>query len=224
MIEYTLIRSRRRTLAIHIQDGEVTVRAPLRMPKREIDRIVASKALWIADRRARSQERAERRKAFALRYGDAVLFRGAEYPVTARAGARAGFDGERFYFPPDLAQEQIKALLVRVYRMLAKAHLHERVTHFAARMGTRPAGMRITAAKTRWGSCSAKKSINFSWRLVLADDAVIDYVVVHELAHLREMNHAARFWAIVEGVLPDYRERRARLGALQERLGAEDWG
>ncbi|MDR2133353.1 MAG: M48 family metallopeptidase [Clostridiales Family XIII bacterium] len=220
---YTLIRSRRRSLAIHVQDGEVTVRAPLRVSKREIDAFVASKAHWLADKLARSRELAARREAFAPDYGDAILFRGAEYPVAARDGTRAGFDGELFYFPPELSREQLKALIVRVYRMLAKARLSERVAHFAARMGVRPSAVRVTAAKTRWGSCSAKKSLSFAWRLALADDEVIDYVVVHELAHIREMNHSARFWAVVEGVLPDYRARRARLKALRERLCAEDW-
>jgi predicted metal-dependent hydrolase len=67
------------------------------------------------------------------------------------------------------------------------------------------------------------KSLNFSWRLVMADDAAIDYVVVHELAHITEMNHSPEFWAIVAGVLPDYKERRRRLKLLQLRLNSEDW-
>ena len=90
-------------------------------------------------------------------------------------------------------------------------------------MEVAPSAVGITAAKTRWGSCSARRSINFSWRLAFADDAVIDYVVVHALAHITEMNHSARFWAIVAAVLPDYRERRERLKILQRRLVAENW-
>ncbi|MDR2568929.1 MAG: M48 family metallopeptidase, partial [Oscillospiraceae bacterium] len=74
-----------------------------------------------------------------------------------------------------------------------------------------------------WGSCSAKKSLNFSWRLIMADEDVIDYVVVHELAHLIEMNHSVRFWAVVERVLPDYRERQKWLRELQRKLNVEDW-
>ena len=94
---------------------------------------------------------------------------------------------------------------------------------FAKRMDVTPTAIKINGAKTRWGSCSAKKSLNFSWRLIMADDDVIDYVVVHELAHIAEMNHSARFWALVEGALPDYQSRKAKLKALQQRLSIEDW-
>jgi predicted metal-dependent hydrolase len=229
MTDYTLIRSRRRTAAIHIKDCCVEVRAPMKMPKRDIDRFVASKEKWTIERLAQSQSIAARRETFSLSYGDTVIFRGTEYPLTAKDGKRAGFDGERVYLPPDITPEQVKSAVVQIYRRLAKQLLIERVEHYAKLMNALPIAVRINGAKTRWGSyhptnasvrgdpgCSAKKSLNFSWRLVMADDAVIDYVVVHELAHITEMNHSARFWAVVAGVLPDYKER-------QKRLNAEDW-
>jgi predicted metal-dependent hydrolase len=223
MLDYTLTRSKRKTLALYVRDGKTEVRAPLRTPKRDIDKFVASHARWIRDRLARSREQAEEREAFTLRCGDTLAFCGAEYPLVAREGTRAGFDGESFYFPPGLTSEQIKAVCVSIYRRLAKIHLTERASHFAKRMNVAPAELKVNGAKTRWGSCSAKKSLNFSWRLLMADAETIDYVVVHELAHITEMNHSARFWAIVESVLPDCRERRKRLKALQLRLAREDW-
>lgn len=223
MTGYTLIRSQRRTAAIHIKNGGVEVRAPMKMPKADIDRFVASKEKWITEHLSQSQLYAEKRKAFELNYGDTVAFRGTEYPLSAKAGNRARFDGERFYLPPGCSPEQIKAAVVNIYRLLAKQHLTLRVEHFAKLMGTSPKNIKINGAKTRWGSCSAKKSLNFSWRLVMAGDAVIDYVVCHELAHIIEMNHSARFWAVVESILPDYKERQKRLKELQKRLNAEDW-
>jgi len=223
MTDYTLTRSRRRTAAIHIKNGVVEVRAPLNMPKRDIDKFVASKEKWITERLAQSQSYAQQRAAFTLNYGDAATFRGIEYPLTAKPGKRAGFDGESFYLPPDLPPELVKSTVVQIYRRLAKPHLTGRVEHFAGLMNASPAAVRINGAKTRWGSCSAKKSLNFSWLLVMADDALIDYVVVHELAHMTEMNHSARFWAIVAEVLPDYKERQKRLKELQRRLNAENW-
>jgi predicted metal-dependent hydrolase len=221
--DYTLVRSRRRTAAIYIKTGGVEVRAPLKMPKRDIDRFVASKERWITEHLAESQTNAERREAFTLNYGDTVMFRGAEYVVTEKAGNRAGFDGERFYLPPGFAPGQVKSVVVQIYRRLTKIHLFDRVSHYAGIMNVSPSAVKINGAKTRWGSCSAKKSLNFSWRLIMADDAVIDYVVVHELAHITEMNHSARFWAIVESVLPDRNERQRRLQELQERLNVENW-
>ncbi|MDR3310130.1 MAG: M48 family metallopeptidase [Oscillospiraceae bacterium] len=223
MIDYTLARSRRRTVAIYIRDGAVEVRAPLRTAKRDIDAFVASKERWIAGKLAQSREQLRRRGEFALNYGGAVTLRGVEYALTASGdGARADTDNP-FTLPPELTPEQIRSEVVQIYRECAKRHLTERVAHFAGVMNAEPSAVKISGAKTRWGSCSGKKSLNFSWRLILADDGAIDYVVVHELAHLTEMNHSARFWRLVAGVLPDYRARQARLRALQRKLGGEDY-
>jgi len=108
-------------------------------------------------------------------------------------------------------------------RALAKEVLPARAAKYAAQMDVTPAQVKITGAKTRWGSCSAKGNLNFSWRLMLAGEDAIDYVVVHELAHLREMNHSPRFWAVVAGILPDYEQRRTQLKQLQRKLSEQDW-
>ena len=223
MIEYTLARSKRKTVALYVRYGRVEVRAPLAMPKPEIDRFVASKEKWITDRLARSQDQSRRRESFGLNYGDTVPYRGKNYPIAAKSGNRIGFDDAAFFIPPGLTPERIKSACVQIYRMLAGRDLPKRTLEFAKRMAVMPTAVKINGAAARWGSCSAKKSINFSWRLVMADDAVIDYVVVHELAHLIEMNHSARFWAIVEGILPDYGKRRDRLKELQKKLSTENW-
>ncbi|MCL1982709.1 MAG: M48 family metallopeptidase [Clostridiales bacterium] len=223
MTPYTLSRSNRKTVGLYVKNGALEVRAPAKMPKPDIDRFVKSKEKWIKEKLSQSCKRKEEREAFALNYGDSVMYRGAAYPVAARPGMRVGFDGKVFYLPQGLAPDDIKYGAVQVYRLLAKRHLKERTAHFAGVMGVMPSAVKITGAKTRWGSCSTGKSLNYSWRLVMADDEVIDYVVVHELAHITEMNHQDRFWAIVEKVLPNYKELRARLKELQKQLGSEDW-
>ena len=168
MEQYTLIRSRRRSVAMQISpQGELIVRAPLRLPAREIDRLVREKADLIEAHRRRWQERQ------ALR-------------------------------PPEPTEAERKALIAR-----AKAELPPLLERYAARMGVRPRGMRVTSARTRWGSCSSKGTVCFSWRLMRMPEEFVEYVVVHELAHLREMNHGPRFWAVVASVLPDWRARRA---------------
>ena len=98
--------------------------------------------------------------------------------------------------------------LEQAYRRQAKARLEERAAYFASRMGVSYQKISVRAAKTRWGSCSAKGNLNFHWKLILMPPQVLDYVVVHELAHRKEMNHSPAFWAEVEKILPDYRERR----------------
>jgi len=223
MIPYTLTRTNRKTIALHVRNGALEVRAPFKAPVRDIEKFVASKEKWITGKLAVSNERLAQRENFSLTYGDMVTYRGKEYPITAKDGNRAGFDGARFHMPPGLMPDQIKAVCVQVYRLLAKRDLTNRALHFAERMSVMPTAVKINGAKTRWGSCSTKKSLNFSWRLIMAKDDVVDYVVVHELAHIMEMNHSERFWAVVESVLPDFRERQGELKALQRRLGAEDW-
>ncbi len=224
MVDFTVIRSNRKTAAIYIRpDASVEVRAPLKMPLREIERFVAAKEAWIRAKLSLVEERQTEQAAFVLTYGDSVLYRGAAYPIAARPGRRVGFDGACFYMSPGLEPEQIKAACVQVYRLLAKQLLTEKTLQFAAQMGVSPAGVKITGAKTRWGSCSLHGSISFAWRLVMAEEDTIDYVVVHELAHLRQMNHSERFWRAVAEVLPDYQQRRAKLRALQLRLGGEKW-
>jgi len=170
---YNLVRSQRKTLAIYIKPGGVVeVRAPLRCPVREIERFVASKQQWIAEKQAL---------------------------VRAREATRPVID---------------PATEIRC-RARAKEILPQRVAHFADLMELSPTQVKVSSAKSRWGSCSSKGSLNFSWRLMLAGDEVIDYVVVHELAHLREMNHSPRFWAVVEQAMPDYQRRKKLLKEFQ---------
>jgi len=223
MIAYTITRSNRKTVAIYIKNGGAEVRAPLKMPKSDIDKFVVSKEEWIKSKLTIFHERAAQRENFNLDYGDTITYRGRQYPIAAKNGSRVGFDDERFYAPPNLTPKQIKSACVQIYKMLAKRDLTEKTLELAKQMSVMPTVVKINGAKTRWGSCSAKRSLNFCWRLIMADDDIIEYVVVHELAHITEMNHSVCFWAIVEGVIPDYRERRVKLKELQRRLNGEAW-
>ena len=98
--------------------------------------------------------------------------------------------------------------LEKLYRKKAKMQLENRCAYFAKRMAVDYNRIAVRAAKTRWGSCSAQGNLNFHWKLVLMPPEILDYVVVHELAHRKEMNHSQRFWAEVERSLPDYKARR----------------
>ena len=223
MTEYILNRSKRKTVALYVRDGVVEVRAPLKTPKHEIDRFVNNKEKWINDKLAITGQRAALRESFTLDYGKHIAYRGRKYPIAAKEGDSIGFDDEQFYMPSELTSEQIKASCILIYKMLAKRDLSDRLDYFAQKMSAYPASVKITNARTRWGSCSAKKRICFSWRIIMADDDIIDYIVVHELAHLTELNHSERFWKTVENVLPDYLERRALLNEFHERISLEDW-
>jgi len=220
---YTLTRSKRKTLALYIRNGNIEVRAPLRMSKREIERFITSKEKWILSNLNFARKQEAQRGSFKLNYGDTVLCKNKPCQIIAVNEEVIRYDDGYFYMPSDMTSEQIKHACVEIYKMVAKNELVTRTHDFAHEMSVTPAAVKINSAKSRWGSCSAKKSINFSWRLIMADDEVIDYVIVHELAHIIELNHSDRFWAIVEKILPDYKERKKRLKQLQHRLGGEEW-
>ena len=211
-MEYTLIRSDRKTLAVYITDeATVVARAPLKMPKADIDRFIELKKAWISAHLAAKTAQNGRKTSFCLKYSDKILFRGAEYPIIARNGNKAGFDGESFYMPDGYDGDKIRDTAVQVYKLLAQKLLAAKTAEYAKKMSVKPASVRINSAKTRWGSCSGKNGINFSWRLVLASDDVIDYVVVHELAHTFQHNHSKEFWAVVASYAPEYKQHRAWL-------------
>jgi len=106
------------------------------------------------------------------------------------------------------AQPQAESLFTTWYKKQARKVLTGRVKFFANKYDFKVRKIRISSARTRWGSCSQKGTLSYTWRLVMAPSNVIDYVVVHELCHLKEMNHSKAFWLQVEAILPDYKQRR----------------
>lgn len=224
MIPYLLKRSKRKTIAIHITaDARVEVRAPLKASKDYIDHFVFTKEDWINKHLTEQKQNLQSKVTFQINYGDKVLLQGKYYTLIADEGSRSGFDGNFFYIPFGLSTVEIKCEVIQIYKIFTKNLLTNKVREYAMQMSVEPTAVKVNSAKTRWGSCSGKNSLNFSWRLCLADDDVIDYIVVHELAHIKEHNHSKRFWAVVAGVLPDYKERQDRLRQLQKRLASEDW-
>ena len=182
-LEYEVIRSTRKTIAIQVGlDGSVTVRAPKRCSRAVIEDFVGEHKGWIVrkmiEMERKSREREERRKKL-----------------------------------PRWSQEDYRS-----YQIAAGQALQERTAFFAEIMGVDYGRITVRDQRTRWGSCSAKGNLNFNWRLILAPGEVLDYVVVHELAHRREMNHSKRFWSLVEMVLPDYERRRRWLKENVEAL------
>ena len=168
-ITYQWIRSRRKTIAIQIdREGQVIVRTPYGITKRQVEEFLDEKKDWLLQTR----QRVEKRKTEQIPISEEVR--------------REGIERAKRIFP-------------------------ERTAYFAKRMGVDYGRITIREQKTRWGSCSSKGNLNFNWKLVLLDPELLDYVVVHELAHRREMNHSVAFWKVVESELPDYRERRRRL-------------
>lgn len=201
-----LVRTRRRTIALIVQpDGTLTVRAPLQLSEARIRRFVDSHADWVA----RHQELARRsppaaRKQFLA--GETFLLLGSRYPlqILPRQRPALTFDGQTFRLA-ESARGRAEQVFVQWYRAQAGEVLTRRVSTLAAAHGFSWKKVRISSARTRWGSCSPNGTLSFPWRLVLAPLPVVDYVVIHELVHTQIRNHSRAFWLEVARLLPGYK-------------------
>lgn len=112
--------------------------------------------------------------------------------------------------------EAVRSSVVKWYRRHAQAHFRDRVAHYSAKLAVEPPRVFLSSARTRWGSCNAKREVRLNWRLMQAAAPVIDYVIAHELAHLKELNHSVRFWRVVERLCPEFRQPKAELNAMTQ--------
>jgi len=214
-----LIRSKRRTIALIIErDGSFTVRAPLRVPQAQIDSFVQQKADWVI--RAREKIKSAQpvlKKQYAD--GEKFLFLGAlfELKLVGMQKPVLRFHDGCFTLSQS-ARESGETYFVRWYKERAFEVISGRVREYSQKYGFAPGQVKISSAKTRWGSCSSTGALNFTWRLVMAPLNVIDYVAAHELAHLRVKNHSVKFWKAVEAICPDYKRQRKWLRENGEKL------
>jgi len=223
-MEYILIRSKRKTLSIKIsKDAELLVKAPLYLSEHIIKDYINSKKDWILEKQRMVKRFNDKKSKFSLNYGDKVLFRGKEYTIRCDFKNKIYFQDDSLYLPSNLKESDVKLFIIKLYKLLAKKHLNERVNHYKNIMRVSPKLVKVNSASTRWGSCSSKGSLNFSWKIIFAKDEQIDYVVVHELAHMKELNHSKYFWDEVRFVLPDYKQRQNQLRKIEYRLKCENW-
>ena len=203
-----ILRSRRRTVSLEITtEGELVVRAPLRAPETWILALIEEKRDWIERKIADMQNRpSPKKRHFAT--GDEFLFLGKMYTLVVLAESDAAVTlGDHLYIGERRLPE-CRDLLIAWYVEKAKEILPARVAGIAAILDYVPKKIRISDARRRWASCSSTGTLSFSWRLVLAPPEVIDYVVVHELVHLRQPDHSERFWKKVQDAMPEYAEHR----------------
>jgi predicted metal-dependent hydrolase len=208
-MEFNVIRSGRKTIAVEItKEGGVLVRAPLKLARREVFAFVHQNRGWIVRKLAKARVLQEERTLRRFREGESFLYLGERHRLRfIEGGEYLRKENGEFLLGADLSS-RAGDLFRTWYRARAREILEDRVAHFALRMGLSCRSVRISDAKERWGSCNAAGGLNFAWRLVMALPPVIDYVIVHELSHLVEMNHSRRFWWRLGRVLPDYAERR----------------
>jgi predicted metal-dependent hydrolase len=212
-LSYQVIRSkkRRKTISLHIkEDSRIVIYAPFRTSNREIERFIKEKELWVAKKMSENEKKLkEAGKAFLP--GEKFLYLGEWYPLEILEGGKKEsplkLSFGKFILLKDHA-ETAKNLFIHWYKKEAKEMIGARVNYFSHKLQLFPRGIKITSARSRWGSCSRDNRLSFSWRIIMASLSVIDYILIHELVHIREKNHSRRFWNHLETLLPDYKKQR----------------
>lgn len=218
-VAYEFKRGQRRTIGLSVGPQGLSVRAPRWASVSDVEAFIQTKSAWVQDKLRMVQEH-QRAAAPPLRWhdGEAVPYLGRTLTLVLDPGLRSGVSGASVQgevlqvgLARDAEEARIREVVQVWFRREAMALFTQRMQHFAAQMGVSYTHLSLSSAGTRWGSASASGRIRLNWRLMHLDMALIDYVVVHELAHLREMNHSPAFWAVVASVLPDHVERRQAL-------------
>jgi predicted metal-dependent hydrolase len=207
------VSRRRRTLCLRLYpDGEMQVVAPGHARLADVRHFVRERGAWIERKRLQWRGLAQDRSD-PCADGRVLPLLGARLQLRHRPATRprpaAERIGDTLLLPVSTARGA-RPLVEAWYRRQAHTHVAQRIAHFAPLVGRAPARISIRAQRTRWGSCSGRGTISINWRLMLASPEVLDYVIVHELCHLLQANHSARFWREVARVMPEYaRHQRA---------------
>ena len=217
-----VIRSdrRKRSVSFEVRDERVTVRVPKRLSEKHLCEFIVKRTPWII---AKLKEARERPSIKPKEYvnGEAFPYFGHDYCLKIdtcdekSVELRDGYLRIALLRTDTKPRETAQRLLESWYKDQVSAYLKEKVAQFAKVIGVSPKSIIVKSYKSRWGSCSPKGDLSFNWRLVFMPHPIIDYVVVHELCHMLELNHSKRFWQHVEHHIPNHRARR---NALKQRL------
>ena len=208
--EYRFARRRRRTIGISVDASGLTVAAPLRAPWREVEAFLRLKERWIV---AKLEEWSRVPPPAVLRgeSGESLPLFGQPVTLEVRSGRRAVQRHPERLLLSAPARERAARVLIAWLKAQALVALAPRAAHFAARLAVTPRSVSLSNARTQWGACTEGGCIRLSWRLVHLEPRLADYVVAHEVAHLVELNHSKRFWNVLAGLYPDWRDARHRL-------------
>lgn len=218
-VAVTTIRINRRTFQLKIiSPAQIEIRAPFTMTDNEIQALLTKKHHWLASHLIKASPTPPSVLPPKL------LFFGEEIPLRRRITTTSAITATRtadsflLTHPPAASLSDLRHAVTAYYRQTAKTVLTAKTDLWAERIGVTYNRITIKEQKTRWGSCSAKHNLNYNWRIIQAPDDVIDYVVIHELCHLRYLNHSSDFWRLVAVFDPHYAEHRRYLRQMGSRL------
>jgi len=226
-LEYILIRSRRRDVLFKaLPGGETRVYAPSYLPLREADALVRERMDELLEMHRRLEcQLQENRLRHPVQDGSRICIEGRDYALERRQGKYITLkleDGRCLLtLPQPDSEDAVRAALKQALSRRALMRIREKLGEYAPKIGVEFGRVAIRDQKSRWGSCSAKHNLNFNWKLIMAPPEALEYVVIHELCHLIEFNHSARFWGLVERQMPEYEAWKKWLKAHGSELGVE---
>lgn len=216
IVEYSLRRSKRRTIGFLINEHGLRVTAPRWVTLADIESAIRDKEAWILSKLALRRERVAQARAEQMRWEDGAQlpYLGGLLTLRLHAARRASVSHDEaagelaLHLPEGVTEDKMRALVKAWLQEKARQRFAARLPVFAERLGVAFRAFTLTSAKTQWGSCTSAGMIRLHWRLMHFAPEHIDYVIAHELAHLIEMNHSPRFWAVVASVFPEHAASR----------------
>jgi hypothetical protein len=219
ILEYRLLRSKRRTIGFVIDDEGLRMTAPKWVTLAEIENAIREKQRWIFTKLSERRERSARRLQPHMQWCDGATLPYLGHDVTLRIlpaqSTGIAYNEETrelaVSLPPDAGEQQLKDRVQGWLQLEARRVFAERLPVYAEKLGVTYRSFALSSATTQWGSCTAEGKIRLNWRLIHFALPMIDYVVAHELSHLREMNHSPRFWATVQSIFPEFESAKRAL-------------
>jgi len=219
-MQINITKSWRKSLSMRFDThGVLQIKAPKLLLSSQINTFIKKNNIWIEREYSKLQERNNNKKWYL--FGEETSFEfiasQSQLPPTSLSLSHLPLSKEAYKFPLvegytcEAGGGVNTTELINFYKSQAKNYIIPRCTELSQKYGFSFKTIRITSAATRWGSCSSKKTLNFSYRLVMAPKETIDYVIIHELCHLREMNHSRKFWKQVADIMPEYKEHEKHL-------------
>lgn len=222
VVKYDVIKSDRKTLGIQVDPQKgVIVRSPKKVSEDKIQEVVKNKSKWILEKLDRVNEIKSKPAAKEFMSGEKLPYLGRRYRLKVKdiedyKGVAVKFYQGKFIIKinsnlnnkEQKRRETIRNELIKWYREHAQEKIKERVNKYKEQIGVEPNNIKVKKQKKRWGSCSNKGNLNFNWKIIMAPMSVVDYIVIHELTHLKYSNHSKGFWKLIEAIIPNYKEKQ----------------
>lgn len=208
IIDYTVIKSKRKTLTLSFDEkGKLIVKSPLYVTKRQIERVISEKEKWILSTKEKLNDSLKKYPPLSFKEGDFLLVGGEKYVLIFTEASVKGVylikEENKIIVPQNV--KNVKNTVKNFYKNLAKKTITKRLNSLSIQFGENYKSVSFNFAKTRWGSCG-NGTLNFNVALICCPEFVSDYVIIHELCHLKIKNHKKEFWQMVEKYCPDYKK------------------